>query len=705
MHILSASALSIITFFSAVINAQQADSLVGKVLTSSNLTDSLYKSPYFDTDEWRDTPVRHRYMHGGFNGTQLRFSYYFPSKELFKHRFFQGLPAVPGNEKVALQPASLGAIIGGIVPFSFETGGYVVESNQGSESMAGGDDMTIVGYRGSAATAQLSRIVAERIYGSSAKIYGYVFGGSGGGYKTTACIENTEVWDGAVPFIIGSPVSIPNVFTVQAHAMRLLDGKFGGIVDALEPGGSGDMYAGLNQEQKEALLEVTKMGFPPPAWYRIKKIAAGYTGVFASLLDTVLIVDKAYFTDFWTKDGYLGKNPPASLLNAKILHNTTVKRVIMTNEAVAMGLPVSISGRFAEGLNESPAAFELLSVPKGNALGATITLTSGASKDAYVYISNVVNTTAVIGFGVYGAKTIAKLRPNDQVTIDNTNYLASQTYHRHQDPGPEYPVWDQFKVNGKPKYPIRPIELSNLPLSGTGTRQSGKFKGTSSKVIVIESGWDEAAFPWQADWYRKQVIKNYGAKTDDVFRLWMVDKCMHTSPSILEAGEERPAETTRMVSYTPIIQQALRDLTKWVEKGVPPPPTTNYSIDDGQLVLPSTASARSGIQPVVTLVTGGKDHATVRVGQAVQFSGTVSVPRGTGVVVGTEFDFEGDGKFPVQAKFNANNAKDEATVTTTYTFKKAGTYFPALQGIAQRDGGESPFGRVTNLGRVRIVVT
>jgi hypothetical protein len=361
---------------------------------------------------------------------------------------------VPGNEKIVLEPATLGAIIGSIVPFSFETGDYVVESNQGSDTMACGDDMRIVGYRGSAAAAQLSCIMAERIYGPSGNIYGYVFGGSGGGYKTTAYIENTEVWDGAVPFIIGSTVSIPNVFTVQAHEMRLLDGKFGGIVDALEPGGSGDMFAGLNQEQKEALVEVTKMGFPPQAWYGVKKIAAGYTGVFASLLDTVLIVDKSYFTDFWTKDGYLGNNPPESLSKAKFSHKPTVNRVIMTNEVVAKGLPVSLSGRFAGGLNESPAAFELSTVPKENALGATITLMSGGSKNAYVYISSVVNRTAVIGFGVYGAKTIAKLKPGGEIVIDNTNYLASQRYHRHQNPGPEFPVWDQFKVNGKPKYPI-----------------------------------------------------------------------------------------------------------------------------------------------------------------------------------------------------------------------------------------------------------
>ena len=37
------------------------------------------------------------------------------------------------------------------------------------------------------------------------------------------------------------------------------------VFDAMEPGGSGDMYAGLNDEERAVLAEVTRMGFPPPA--------------------------------------------------------------------------------------------------------------------------------------------------------------------------------------------------------------------------------------------------------------------------------------------------------------------------------------------------------------------------------------------------------------------------------------------------------
>ena len=557
------------------------------------LNDRLFKTPYIDKDEWRDTPIRHRYVHGGYNGTQLRFTFYFPPKELYKGRFFQALPAVSGREDVVFQPVTLGAVIADIAPFAFGTGGYVVESNQGSQDMYPGLDQTIVGYRASAAAAQFSRSLAIQMYGGG-RPYGYVFGGSGGGYKTLACIESTTIWDGAAPFIIGSPVSIPNVFTIQAHAMRILGDKFPQIVEALEPGGSGDMYAGLNQEERDALTEVTKMGFPPKAWFRYDKIAAGYTGVFSSLLDMVVMMDPTYFTDFWNKPGYLGASPPQSLKKARIQHETSIKRIIMTKEAVAMGLPVSMSGRFAGGLNEAPAAIELGDLPSGNLMGTQIQITSGSAKGTILSISAMEKKIAVVGFGGANFAGVRSMKVGDEIKLDNSVYLASQTYHRHQDPGPEYPVWDQFRKDGKPMYPQRQVQLHRMVLSGVGVKQSGKFKG---KVIVIESMYDEAAFPWQADWYQKQVRKNLGDRENDQFRLYMVEKAMHTSPQAPSDKEPRPAEVTRIVSYTPIIQQALRDLTQWVEHGIPPPRSTNYTVTDGQSSLPrpppAAASRRS----------------------------------------------------------------------------------------------------------------
>ena len=63
-------------------------------LSRGYVTDPLFTQPAIDVDEWRDKPVRHRYIHGGFKGTDTLFSMYLPPKELYQGRFFQHLMAV-----------------------------------------------------------------------------------------------------------------------------------------------------------------------------------------------------------------------------------------------------------------------------------------------------------------------------------------------------------------------------------------------------------------------------------------------------------------------------------------------------------------------------------------------------------------------------------------------------------------------------------
>ena len=222
--------------------------------------------------------------------------------------------------------------------------------------------------------------------------------------------------------------------------------------------------------------------------------------------------------------------------------------------------------------------------------------------------------------------------------VDNSNFLAVQTYHRHQVPGKEYHVWDQFRDStGKPIYPQRPMQLGPLfTRSAAGVLPTGKFKG---KMILLASLWDREAFPWQADWYRSKVKENLGDRTDDHFRLWYTDHALHGDLS----KQEDPTHT---VSYLGVLQQALRDLSAWVEKGISPPATTNYKIVDGQVIVPATATERKGIQPVVDVKANGGERAEVKVGEPVTFTAEIEVPPDTGKIVIAEWDFEGIGTFP-----------------------------------------------------------
>src|SRR3990172_5182639 len=85
-------------------------------------TDPLSKEPFIDVDEWRDAPVRHRYVHGGFKDTELRFSMYFPPKEKYEGRFFHPVMHIAGNENAAL--GRLAGLDGDSIGFAADSGGY-----------------------------------------------------------------------------------------------------------------------------------------------------------------------------------------------------------------------------------------------------------------------------------------------------------------------------------------------------------------------------------------------------------------------------------------------------------------------------------------------------------------------------------------------------------------------------------------------------
>ena len=435
--------------------------------------------------------------------------------------------------------------------------------------------------------------------------YGYAYGGSGGAYRTVGSIENTTgVWDGAVPYVLGSTMAIPNMFTARIRAMRILKDKFPQILDAVEPGGSGDPYAGLTEEQAGALREVTRMGFPMASWFDYKTM--GIHG-FAAIYPGMVSADQGYFTDFWTKPGYLGFDHPEQFAGARLQHKTTVASPINGAQAARLGLNTNASSEEKRGgvdtafLSKEDAtrivAFRLgTTSPPVDFLGGDLIVLSGRAQGQRLPLARIVGDVAVLG--IADSSIAATLAPGDAVQVDNSNFLAAETYHRHQVPGPEFAVWDQFRgVDGKPLYPQRPMLLGPLFVRYTaGSPMSGKFEG---KMIVLESLWDREAMPWQGDWYRSQVRTQLGDRADEHIRLWYTDHALH--------GDEPGAgDATRIVSYQGALQQALRDLAAWVEKGVAPPSSTNYRIEDGQVIVAATAAERRGIQPVVRLRVEGR---------------------------------------------------------------------------------------------------
>ncbi len=647
--------------------------------------DPRFHTPVIALEEYRNTPVPHYFINGYFEGTDARFSFYFPQQG-YEGRFFQFTHQLNTSEMATTTN----------IRFAVESGAYLVQTNMGgseaatsAEAAVSGDyDVSIVGYRVNAAAAKFSREVATQVFGDH-RPHGYLSGGSGGAYQTIAGMQNTTVWDGGVPFIMGTPQATPNVFTVRINALRVLrdgaENKFPEIMDAINPGGSGDPMATLNEEQAAALSEATRLGFPMRGWFDWPTMTGGPLRLVAAY---VPLLDPEYFNDFWEVPGYLGHDDPyGTLAEAVVVHDTVV-------------------GFVSAGPGVSTIA--LASPPQGAIVGGEIQVNTGAAAGQRFAIFQVPQPGVVVVLA-----NASGLAPGDQVTVSNRDYLALQTYHRHQIPDleryaalaapldqfpdmpeifPPMPAWDQFlDENGEPLYPQRDV-LMGPPgaFNGAGSLQSGHFNG---RMIGLQTMMDIDALPWQADWYRTQV---HEAGNGDRYRLYFIDHADHGSTV---SG----ARQAYIVPFRGALEQTILDLAAWVEDGIEPPKETQYRVDETQVILPPSASARRGIQPVVTLKANGGERADVRAGQRVRFQAQIQVPQNVGKIVGVEWDFYGTGQFePVDLGMIRPGT---VNVRAEHVYSQPGTYFPVLRATSHREGdASSVHARVQNLDRVRVVV-
>ena len=135
------------------------------------VTDEFFGEPQIDVDEERDAPLHHRYVHGGFAGTDTRFSFYFPMHG-WQGRMLNPLQGgFGGTEHHFGSPA--GEVMGGVAMCA-RLGGYMVESNQGHQGdrvdPKAGDDKSIHSWRASAEVARFSKFVAAQLYGERTEV-------------------------------------------------------------------------------------------------------------------------------------------------------------------------------------------------------------------------------------------------------------------------------------------------------------------------------------------------------------------------------------------------------------------------------------------------------------------------------------------------------------------------------------------------------
>jgi hypothetical protein len=281
----------------------------------------------------------------------------------------------------------------------------------------------------------------------------------------------------------------------------------------------------------------------------------------------------------------------------------------------------------------------------------------------------------------------------DARTPENGTELALLSYHRHQVPTrPGFYAFDQFRgPDGAPIYPQRPVNVGSsisTSVSGGGTH-TGAITG---KVILVDNLLDTDAFPWHGDWYGQQVRSALGRRGyDENFRLWFTDNADHIGP-----------RTPWLIQGWGVVQQALRDVGAWAERGVAPPRSTRYQVADSQIRVQDNAAARRGIQHTVDLTADNATRVDIAAGETVRFRASVQVPPHAGDVVATEWDFTGTGDF---TETPLRHPRPSLVVRASFTYDEPGTYYPALRVTAQRDSDPTtPFARVQNLGRVRVIV-
>ncbi|MFI5040368.1 MAG: PKD domain-containing protein, partial [Acidimicrobiales bacterium] len=584
---------------------------------------------------------------------------------------------------------ALGDAMGG-VGLTARLGGYMVETNMGhigdDIDPKGGEDPTIYGWRAAAEGARLSKHLARQVYGTEPH-HAYVWGGSGGGRRSPLVLENApDVFDGALPFMGGGDVrpfpaterikgaqvmSFACMFNVQRLLRR--GDAMDRLIDAMQPGGSGNPFEGLDSHQREELASLYRQGFPRGDEFMVAT-PMGQIWLWTSIADLLVAQDPSYFEDFWTKPGYVGHDLPAAVEPDVLDVVTTVSRVVTVRDLLndpAFEAPEFMMMKMmawimaGETGMDLAVAVEIQGLPDGYRPGAGLQLKSGEAAGRQLYcMTTAGNVFACDGHGEANLQRFNGVKAGDEIHVANRKFLAFCYFHRHH--VMDDAQFDSLRVDGVPVYQQHPIPRMS-PLMGVS--YTGHYRG---KLLWIHHTHDSSLWPSQGIIYQGAVLQAQGSEgAAERFRLQWTENAEHIPPMFLPNSSRR-ATATWLIDYFPVIEQGLVDLIRWVEEGVAPPNTT-YEYVDGKIRLPATAAGRGGVQPVLRVTANGGQRADVKAGEPVLLEVSAEVPPNTGTIVSVEWDFDGWGSFPFRHDVDGSDTSVE--LSTSHTYDTPGTYF------------------------------
>jgi hypothetical protein len=685
---------------------------------SYQVADTFFGAPYIDLDEQHTDPYPHRRIHGGFNGTDTRFTFYFPPVEEYQGRMFHPLEGAHAGHEDAFA-GMMGQMMGGL-PMIARFGGYMVESNSGhigdNIDPKGGDDPTIYGHRASVESARFSKFVAAQIYGE-APHHSYVWGGSGGGRRSPLCLEyGNGVYDGALPFMGGGNIDVygtrsrvrseqPIAFASMFNVQRLLGDRLESVVDAMQPGGSGNPFEGLSVHERDELQSLYRQGFPRGDEYMILK-PMGQIWLWTSTADMLQTDDADYFEAFWTNPGYVGHDEPHHVLDDLIDTTASVSRVVTAQDLMDDDTfagpefdairPMTMIMASMGGGFDLPIAIEVKGLGEGYRLGAGVRILTGPAAGRQLYCLGYGQDVLFCdGHGEANLERFKGVSVGDEVRVDNRAFLAFCYYARHHISGDV--LYDYARLGGKPVYPQHEVPLQS-PLMGVP--YSGQYEG---RLLWVHHTHDSSLWPPQGVIYEQAVREAQGPdRAAERFRLRWTENAEHIPPFMLASPPNR-STTTWLIDYMPIIEQSLLDLCAWVEDGVEPA-GTNYRFEDGRVLLPATAAERGGIQPVVSVTANGTDRAHVGVGETVALEVRAEVPPNAGTLIAVEWDFDGSGTFPFRHD-DIDGTQSSVKLNATHVYAERGTYFATARVFSHRTGELNATScRIENVASARVVV-
>lgn len=422
------------------------------------------------------------------------------------------------------------------------------------------------------------------------------------------------------------------------------------MVDAMLPGGSGNLYEGLDKFQKEAVEEATKMGFPKRAWFQHRAMGDGALMVLAP---TIYQLAPEYFEEFWTKEGFAGADPTSSETRDRIQLKTRVKALHAREARITTKDNNNVDNSWLNTMigNQSTPNIEVEDMPPEDSyiFHCRVKVLTGAAagKEQPIdkFENGIIEISSVFD-GQNSGNSLEGLAEGDEIMIDNSDYLAMQTFHHHQVPEDKsYYTYNFLRdEDGTPKYPQLPFLIAPIIAAGGG--------GTIQSV--------------------RELSQN---------------------PEIAEY----------ITDYLGILHQTLIDLANWVEKGIEPPKTTEYQIKDGQVEV-ENYGRRGGIQPAVRLFADGEKCVNVHVGDKVIFTAEIEAP--VGKISEATITYNHDVKSEEKISFEKTSEDGSmASIACTHTFTEAGTFFPTIRVKSSRDGRtDDIFVQCKNLDKVRVIV-